>query len=176
MAAQVETLTNVLHQEAKAATQTDSVSPPRDGTLMCHLVPSEAAKNPQPPSGTLPHLDLDPQSHPHPAAAVMTLATDLASAVAAPQADQYLPSVETAEEREGPARTTVTVLDLDPPIPAVPRAHVLPEENAAVCPHLHVTADTRDALRAHTHPLAPVLPLAPVAPLTVIAETVTLVV
>lgn len=103
----------------------------------------------------------------------MSLATGPVSAVVALQADQYLPTDATAEEREGPARTTVTVLDLDPSFPAVSRAHDPPEENAAVDPHLPITISTVEAPRKQHHPLAlaPVLPRGPDAHLTGLAET-----
>ncbi|KAJ5357878.1 hypothetical protein N7541_005036 [Penicillium brevicompactum] len=117
------------------------------------------------------HLALDPPNHPHPAAIVMSLATGPVSAVVALQADQYLPTDATAEEREGPARTTVTVLDLDPSFPAVSRAHDPPEENAAVSPHRPIMMCTVDAPRTQNHPLAHVPARVPDAHLTGLAAT-----
>jgi hypothetical protein len=91
----------------------------------------------------------------------MSLVTGPANAVAVPQANQYLPSDETAEEREGPARTTVTVLDPDPFFPAVPRAHVPPEETAAACPCLPATTTRETAPKLHQ--LVPAPPHGPAA-------------
>ena len=171
---EAETLADALHlRETKAATQTDSVSPHRDGTWtpMCRLVTPEAARHPELLTTLALHLALDPPNHPHPAAIVMSLATGPVSAVVALQADQYLPTDATAEEREGPARTTVTVLDLDPSFPAVSRAHDPPEENAAVSPHRPITMCTVDAPRTQNHPLAHVPARVPDAHLTGLAAT-----
>lgn len=79
-------------------------------------------------------------------------ATGPVTAAVPPQADQDLPSDETVEEREGPARTTVIVLDLDldPSFPAVPRAHHSPKETI--------------------HHLGPALPCALAATLTDLIE------
>jgi hypothetical protein len=152
VAVEVETSRDVLPlPEIKAATQTDSVNPPRDVTLtlMCRLVIVEPVNHPDLLHTLALHLALDPPNHHHPAAVVMSPATGPANAVAAPPADQYLPSDGTAEEREGPARTTVTVLDPDPFLPAVPRAHVPSEETAAAFLCLLPTTNTQETLTSN---------------------------
>lgn len=123
-----------LSPEIKVATQTGSENPNRavTSTHMSPMAPAEAA------------------SHHRRAAIGTSPATGPANAAVPPQADQYLPSDATAEDPEGPARTTVTVLDLDPSIPAIPPAHHSPKE-------IH-------------HPLAPALPCALVATPTDLIE------
>lgn len=173
VAVEAETLKDALRPpEIRDATQTDSVNPPRGVTLtlMCRLVIVGPVSHPDPLHTLALHLALDPPNHHHPAAIVMNPVTGPANAVAVPQADQYLPSVGTAEEREGPARTTVTVLDPDPFFPAVPRAHVPPEENAAACPCLPATTSRETPWIPNLHLLAPAPPRGPAAHLEGLVE------
>jgi hypothetical protein len=57
----------------------------------------------------------------------------------------------------------VTVLDPDPFFPAVPRAHVPPEETAAACPCLPATTSREMPWIPNPHLLAPAPPRGPAA-------------
>jgi hypothetical protein len=145
---------------AETAAETASASLPRAVTLihMCRLEATAAADHPQPPT-PVPH----PRSHhPHPAEPAMSHATGRANAAVVLLATQSLPSDATAEDTEDAVvRTTVTVLKPDPFPAPVPRAHVPPEETAAVeAPSLAAAL----YLRPHATPTVTEMPRLPFLP------------
>ncbi|KAJ5124400.1 Splicing factor PWI [Penicillium bovifimosum] len=115
--------------ETAAETASASVPPAVNMIHMCRLERTATADHPLSPT-PVPH----PRSHHlHPAELATSHATGRANAAAVLPVTQFLPSDATVEDTEDAVvRTTVTVLKPDPFPAPVPRAHVPPEETAAV--------------------------------------------
>ncbi|KAJ5555272.1 Splicing factor PWI [Penicillium sp. DV-2018c] len=116
---------------SETAAETASASLPLAVTMihMCRPETTAAADHPLSPTPVL-----HPRSHhPHPAEIATSHATGRANAAAVLPAVQFLPTDATVEDTEDAVvRITVTVLKADPFPAPVPRAHVPPDETAAV--------------------------------------------